>query len=125
MTPTSPPAPRDPRRSLRAVGSGLLVLEAFTVMFAMLAVFGTSHTAGHVAHRQLATLGGLAAALLVASGLQRPRWGRYVGSALQVVVLVGGILIWPLLVVVVLFGPMWALYLRWWHNLTAELARVG
>ncbi len=116
---------RDPRRSLRAVGSGLLFLEALTVMFAMLAVFGTSHTAGHVAHAKLAALGGLAAAMLIASAVQRRSFGRYAGSALQVAGLAIGVTIWPLLFVVVLFGPMWAVYLRWWHNLAAELAQVG
>lgn len=125
MSETTAAPPRDPRRSLRAVGSGLLFLEAFTVMFAMLAVFGTSHTAGHVADNQLATLGGLAAALLITSALQRRPFGRHLGSALQVAGLAIGVEIWPLIFVIVLFGPMWALYLRWWHNLAGELARIG
>lgn len=122
----SPAAPaRDPRKGLRGVGAGLLVLESFTVMFAMLAVFGTSNTDGHVAGTKLATLGGIAAALFVAGFLMRLPWGRALGTALQVVVLGTGGWIHPLLFVAVLFGSMWAVYLRMWRNLMVELGQVG
>lgn len=126
-TPTqSPPAPaRDPRKGLRGVGAGLLVLESFTVMFAMLAVFGTSNTDGHVAGTKLAVLGGVAVALFVAGFLMRRPWGRPLGTALQVVVLGVGVVIHPLLLVAVMFGTMWAYYLRMWRNLMAELRQVG
>lgn len=126
-TPTqSPPAPaRDPRKGLRGVGAGLLVLESFTVMFAMLAVFGTSNTDGHVAGTKLAVLGGVAVALFVAGFLMRRPWGRALGTALQVVVLGVGVVIHPLLLVAVMFGTMWGYYLRMWRNLMAELRQVG
>lgn len=120
-----PPAPaRDPRKGLRGVGAGLLVLEAFTVMFAMLAVFGTGNTDGDVSGAKLGTLGGVAAALVVAGFLMRRPWGRALGSGLQVVVLAAGVVIHPLLLVAAMFGTMWVVYLRMWRNLTAELDRA-
>lgn len=122
----SPPAPaRDPRKGLRGVGAGLLVLESFTVMFAMLAVFGTGNTDGNVDGTKLAVLGGIALVLFVAGFLMRRPWGRALGSALQVVIVVIGVVIHPLLFVAALFGTMWVVFLRMWRNLMIELGQVG
>ena len=122
----SAPAPvRDPRKSLRGVGAGLLVLESFTVMFAMLAVFGISNTNGDVATGKLQLLGTIAVALFLAGFVMRRPWGRTVGTVLQGVVLVAGIVVWPLLFVLLMFGPMWGYYLHMWRTLPPEPGPIG
>lgn len=123
---TAPAArPADPRKGLRGVGAGVLSLESFTVMFAMLAVFGMGNTDGHVAYWKLEVLGAVALALLVTGFLMKRPWGRAAGTGLQVVVLAAGIAVWPLLFVALLFGPMWAYYLHMWRQLELRLASVG
>ena len=118
---THAPTRRDPRKGLLGVGAGLLVLESFTVMFAMLAVFGTSNTDGNVDATSLQILAGVAVALFVGGFLVRRPWGRRLGSALQLAVIGLGVVVHPLLFVALLFVPMWAVYLRMWSNLLAEL----
>ena len=118
---TEAPQPRDPRKGLLGVGAGLLVLESFTVMFAMLAVFGMSNTDGNVDDTSLQILAGVAVALFVGGFLVRRPWGRRLGSILQLAVLGLGVAVHSLLFVALLFVPMWVVYLRMWGNLLAEL----
>jgi hypothetical protein len=96
-------------RAVRGAGAAVLGLEALTVLFVPRAIaqFGPGLTAS-----RLALLLGLAAALLVAAGLQRRRVGLVLGSVLQAAVIATGLLAGAMYVLGVLFGLAWLYLLR-------------
>lgn len=93
------------RTTTESLTSIVLGLESFLVFFVMLTVFGLKALPAAVAFG-----GGLAliAVLLVASGLMRYRWGVWLGSALQLVLIGTGVLIPAMYVIGLGFAGLWA-----------------
>ena len=80
----------DPTKGLRAVYAAVLVLEAIVVGLALLVLpkFGVGATPLGVG-----LIGGLAVAMVLASGVQRRPWGLAVALALQVATIACGLLV--------------------------------
>jgi hypothetical protein len=86
------------------VYAAVLVLEAIVVGLALLVLpkFGAGATPLGVG-----LIGGLALAMLVASGLQRRSWGLAVALTLQAVTIALGLLVPALAVVGLIFAAVW------------------
>ncbi|MER7796006.1 DUF4233 domain-containing protein [Microbacterium sp. NPDC096154] len=104
-------APRAPRyRSLpEKLGQVVLGFEAIIVFLAGLAVYGLRALPAGI-EPWWGIVGGavVALAMFATSGLLRRRWGFAVGWALQGVVALGAVLVPAILLVVLVFGGMWA-----------------
>ena len=100
---SSPTVP-DPTKGLRGVYAAVLVLEAIVVGLALLVLpkFGAGATPLGVG-----LIGGLALAMIVASGLQRRPWGLAVALTLQVVTIALGLLVPALAIVGLIFAAVW------------------
>jgi Protein of unknown function (DUF4233) len=100
-----PAAFPDPTRGLRGVFAALLVLEAIVVGLALLVLpkFGPGATPLGVG-----LIGGLAVAMVVASGLQRRSWGLPLALALQVATIACGLLVPALGIMGLVFAAVWA-----------------
>ena len=94
----------DPLKGLRGVYAALLVLEAIVVGLALLVLpkFGAGATPLGVV-----SIGGIAVAMVVASGLQRRRWGLALALFLQVATVVCGLLVPALGVMGLVFAAVW------------------
>ena len=109
----------DPVRAGRALGgvaAGILVLEGIATLFVPR---GIAQAEGGLSGARLAYLLGLAVVLILASGLQRRPQGVLVGTALQV----------PLLLTGLLTGVMWfvagAFVLIWLYLLQVRRELLG
>jgi hypothetical protein len=103
---------RNPSRALRGLGSIALVLEAVVLL---LAIQPIRITQGSIGVAQLVTLLGSACVAILLTGLLRSTWGWWLSAALQVALIVGGVLLhWMIGAVGVLFGLAWlyVLYVR-------------
>ncbi|GEL16810.1 DUF4233 domain-containing protein [Pseudonocardia asaccharolytica] len=103
---TPPPAPNpDPMKGVRGVFAATLVLESIVVLLGMLVLtkFGAGATPAGVA----AVLG-LAAALIVAAGLQRRPWGLCLALALQAVMIALAVFVPVLGAMGVVFALVWS-----------------
>ena len=76
-------------RALRGAAAGVLVLEGIAVLFVPRGIAQTEEGLGGV---QLTLLLVLAVVLVLAGGVQRRPWGVVVGTALQVPLLLTGLL---------------------------------
>ena len=76
-------------RALRGAAAGVLVLEGIAVLFVPRGIAQTEEGLGGV---RLALLLVLAVVLVLAGGVQRRPWGVVVGTALQVPLLLTGLL---------------------------------
>ena len=105
----------DPMKGLRAIFAAILVLESIVVVLALL-LPGVEGAGTWV-------IAGLAALLLVASGLQRRPWGLGVALALQVVMIACGLLAPSLGLMGLVFLLVWGflLYLR--RDVAQKMAR--
>jgi hypothetical protein len=103
MTAPVPEIP-DPTKGLRGVFAALLVLEAIVVGLALLVLpkFGSGATPLGVA-----LIGGVAVAMIVASGLQRRSWGLGLALALQVAAVACGLLVPALGIMGLVFAAVW------------------
>ena len=110
----------DPMKGVRGVFAVTLVLEAIVVALALLVLpkFGSGATGAGIA-----AIGGVALALLLASGVQRRSWGLGVALGLQVAVLLCGFLVPALVVIGIVFGLVWGglLFLR--RDVALRMAR--
>lgn len=108
-----------PRSARRQFAATILVLEAFVVLFAVLVAAGL-----RVDDRPSIWLlgGGLAASLVLASGLLRYPGGYAAGSVLQVGVVGGGILVPLMFVVGGIFVALWIAALRLGARIDRERA---
>ncbi len=101
----------DPMKGVRGVFAATLVLESIVVALALLVLpkFGSGATPAGIA-----AIGGVALALLLASGVQRRSWGLGVALGLQVAVLLCGFLVPALVVIGIVFALVWGglLFLR-------------
>lgn len=103
---------RNPSRALRGLGSIALVLEAVVLL---LAIQPIRVTQGSISVAQLVMLLVSACAAVLLTGLLRSKWGWWLGAALQVFLIIGGVLLhWMIGAVGVLFGLAWlyVLYIR-------------
>ena len=103
-------------RAVRGALAAALCLEALTVLFVPRAIAPVSDSG--LTGGRLAVLLVLAAALLVAAGLQRSRAGIALGSVLQVAVLATGVLSAAMYALGLLFGSVWIYLLRVRRELT-------
>ena len=82
----------DPVRAGRALGgaaAAVLMIEGIAVLFVPR---GIAQSGDGLSGGRLAFLLGLAVVLILAAGVQRRPWGLYVGTALQVPLLLTGLL---------------------------------
>jgi len=114
------PAFPDPLKSLRGVYAALLVLEAIVVGLALLVLpkFGAGATPLGVA-----LIGGLAIAMIVASGLQRRPWGLGLALALQAATVACGLLVPALGIMGLVFAAVWAGVLLMRRDVARRYAR--
>jgi Protein of unknown function (DUF4233) len=101
----------NPERAVRGLGALTLVLEAVVLLLALAPLRMLQHG---IEPGQLAfILGGVVAAVLIA-GLLRHRWAWWLGTGLQIALLLGGILHWTIAVIGIVFGLAWAyvIYVR-------------
>lgn len=92
------------RSPLRTLAATTLVLEAFVLVFAALVAMRLS---GLSVTQALVCGGGLAVACLVAAGLLRSRVGYVLGWALQLVLILTGIVVPMMFGIGVLFTVLW------------------
>jgi hypothetical protein len=91
---------------MRVLASAVLVAEAFVVFFATLVAQALSHLgAGTV----WAIGGTLSLLCLLVCGLLRHRWGYVLGSALQVVLLLSGLVVTTMFFLGAVFAVLWGL----------------
>jgi hypothetical protein len=101
-----------PPRGLYAIGSAGLGLEALVLLLAAPAVVSLER--GDVSALRVGYLFGLAVLLVVAAARLRKRGGKVFATALQVLVIAGGIVTWPMYVVGLAFAAIWIYWLRLW-----------
>ena len=102
-----------PPRGLLGIGAGGLVLEALVLLLAAPAV--ASAERGHVVAWHVAYLLVVAVLLIVAAAMLRRRHGLAFATAVQPLVILAGVVTWPMYVVGVLFAAIWVYYLRLWR----------
>jgi len=98
---TVPPPPRSVKRLVATI---VLALEAFVVFFATLVFFGLEIAPPGVV---FAVGGGFFLLLVIAAGLLRYRVGYWLGWALQVLLILAGLLEPTMFVVGGIFAAMW------------------
>lgn len=116
------PPPTDPMRGARGVFAATLVLEAIVVLLALLVAprFGAGPPG-----LGSGVIGGLAAAMVVASGLQRRPWGLTAALVLQALLIAAGFVFVPALGLLgVVFAIVWAV-LVWMRREVARRMAAG
>jgi hypothetical protein len=110
----------DPMKGLRGVFAALLVLEAIVVGLALLVLpkFGAGATPLGVS-----LIGGLAVAMVVASGLQRRPWGLGLALALQVATIACGLLVPALGIMGLVFAAVWGAVLLMRRDVRRRMER--
>ena len=96
---------RNPEAAVRGLGSGTLALEAIVLLLAIQPIRILGGHLGGWGIGAVVTLAVLAAAL---AGAMRRRWAWHAGTALQVLLLLGGLLHWSLAALGLIFGAAWA-----------------
>ena len=114
------PAIPDPLKGLRGVYAALLVLEAIVVGLALLVLpkFGAGATPLGVA-----SIGGIAVAMVVASGLQRRPWGLALALVLQAATVACGLLVPALGIMGLVFAAVWGGVLLLRRDVMQKMAR--
>jgi len=102
------PRARRRRGAAESLGSIVLVFESIVVFLGGLTIYGLKALPPGVAP-WWGIVGGtiLAALMFLTAGVLRHRWGIWLGWALQVVLLLGGLILPALAVVGLIFGGMW------------------
>jgi len=99
-------------RGLYAIGSAGLAIEAIVLLLAGPAVLSLER--GHVSAVRVGYLFAMAVLLIVAAARLRKRGGKVFATALQVLVIAGGAVTWPMYVVGLAFAAIWVYWLRLW-----------
>jgi hypothetical protein len=96
---------RNPEAAVRGLGSGTLALEAIVLLLAIqpIRILG-----GDLSGWGIGLVIGLAVVAVVLAGAMRKLWAWNAGTALQVILLAGGLAHWSLAVLGVIFGLAWA-----------------
>jgi hypothetical protein len=102
----------DPPRGLYAVGSAGLAIEAVVMLLAVPAVISAQR--GHVSAIGVGYLVLLVVLLVVAAVVLRRRHGKAFATMVQPLVVLGGIVTWPMYVVGLIFAGIWWYWLRQW-----------
>jgi hypothetical protein len=111
-SPPLQPSTPVPPRGLFAVGSAGLAIEAIVLLLAVPAVI--SQQRGHVSALGVGYLAALAVLLVLAVARLRKPGGKVLASVLQLLVVAGGVVTWPMYVVGVAFAAIWAYWLAQW-----------
>jgi hypothetical protein len=102
---------RNPGAAVRGLGAATLGLEAIVLLLAIqpIRIMG-----GHLSGWGITAVVALAVLALLLTGMMKRPWAWAAGTALQVLLLAGGVLHWALTLVGVIFGAAWgyALYVR-------------
>jgi uncharacterized protein DUF4233 len=101
-------------RATRAALAAILGLEAFVVLLVPRAI---AYTETGLGGTRTALLIGLAALLVAGAAGQRRPWGIGVGSVLQVVFILTGIMLAAMFVVAAIFAGIWLYLLNLRHEL--------
>jgi hypothetical protein len=101
-----------PPRGLYAIGSAGLGLEALVLLLAGPAVLSLER--GHISALRVGYLFFLALLLVLAAARLRTRGGKVFATALQALVIAGGLVTWPMYVVGAAFAAIWIYWLRLW-----------
>ena len=109
----APPVKRQ-RPATLVFTQAVLLLQAFVALFATLVAWSFAHNGIIDASPGWMLVGGLALMLALgyASGQQARRWGRILGSILQVPLLVGGLIDPMITVIGAVFVVLWIMALR-------------
>jgi hypothetical protein len=99
-------------RGLFAVGSAGLGIEALVLLLAVPAVISAQR--GHVSVAGVSYLAGLAVLLVVAAARLRKPGGKVFATIIQLLVVAGGVVTWPMYVVGAAFAGIWAYWLAQW-----------
>ena len=96
---------RNPEAAVRGLGAGTLALEAIVLLLAIqpIRILG-----GDLSSWGIGLVIFLAVLAAVLAGSMRRRWAWPSGTALQVILLAGGLLHWSLAALGVIFGLAWA-----------------
>lgn len=114
--------PPDPLKGIRGIFAMTLILEAIVVGLAMLVLpkFG-----GAPSGVGFAVIGGLAVAMVLASGLQRRPWGLALALTLQAAMILAGFVLVPALGVMgIVFALVWG-FLLWLRREVARRMAAG
>jgi hypothetical protein len=102
---------RNPAAAVRGLGAATLGLEGIVLLLAIqpIRIMG-----GHLSGWGIGAVVALAVLAFLLTGMMKRPWAWGVGTALQVLLLAGGVLHWALTLVGVIFGVAWgyALYVR-------------
>jgi hypothetical protein len=96
---------RNPEAAVRGLGSGTLALEAIVLL---LAIQPIRMLDGDLGGWGIGTVVALAVLAAVVAGSMRRPWAWNAGTALQVLLLVSGLLHWSLAALGLIFGLTWA-----------------
>jgi hypothetical protein len=113
--------PSLPPRGLYAVGSAGLALEALVLLLAVPAVVSAQR--GHVSVGGVIYLALLVVLLIIAAASLRRRGGKPFATAVQPLVIAGGVVTWPMYLVGAVFAGIWIYWLRQWSYARDVAAR--
>ena len=96
---------RNPQGAVRGLGAGTLILEAIVLLLAIqpIRILG-----GDLSGWGIGAVVTLAVLCVVVAGSMKRRWAWHAGTALQVLLLLGGLFHWSLAALAVIFGAAWA-----------------
>ncbi|GGM16452.1 MULTISPECIES: DUF4233 domain-containing protein [Micromonospora] len=96
---------RNPEGAVRGLGAATLGLEALVLLIGIqpIRALGTE-----LSGATMGLLVAVAVAAVVLAGMMRRPWAWHAGTALQGVLLLGGLLHWSLLALGVIFALVWA-----------------
>lgn len=112
------PDPVRAGRALNGAAAAVLVLEGITVLFVPRAI---AQSGPGLTGTRLVLLLGLALVLFLAAGVQRRHWGVIVGSALQVPLLLTGLMSPAMWFLGGLFALIWLYLLRLRYQLLGSV----
>ncbi|MFC4019831.1 DUF4233 domain-containing protein [Micromonospora sp. GCM10011542] len=96
---------RDPERAVRGLGAGTLSLEALVLL---LAIQPIRVVGGDLSGAAIGAVVALAVAAVVVAGMMRRSWAWHVGTVLQGLLMLAGLLHWSLLALGIIFALVWA-----------------
>lgn len=113
-TPTPPSAARRTRSARRLFSASVLILEAFVAFFAALVAFGLSRVEpGGPTPGSIALVAGVVVvSAVIAAGLLRTQAGYLLGWAIQVWLVMSGLIVPGMFVIGGVFAVLWIVGLR-------------
>ena len=96
---------RNPAAAVRGLGSGTLAMEAIVLL---LAIQPIRLIGGRLSGWGVGAVVALAVVAVLLAGSMKRRWAWHAGTALQVLLLLAGLLHWSLGALGFIFGAVWA-----------------